>query len=256
VKPRSSDLSGKVILLTGATSGIGRAAATQFCAAGARLVFTGRREKLGRAVERELVDAGGEAEFLRSDVSDPEDLDALFGHIADRYRRLDGAFNNAGIDGPKASLLETDIADFDRIIGTNLRGTFLLLKHEIRIMLSSGGGRIINMSSICGSVARPGRVAYNTSRHGVDGLTRSAAIEFSSRGISVNAIAPASVRTDIFRRSTGGDQDLEAAYGRGHPIGRIAEPEEIASVALWLLGAAPEFITGHILTVDGGFTAQ
>ncbi len=249
-------LTGKVILVTGGTSGIGREACRLIAAKGARLIFTGRRRELGYAFQDELRDFGYTAEFHPSDSSKVEDLDRLFRHIGDQHGVLDGAFNNAGIDGEKAEILETSIEEFDRILDINLRGTFLLMQRELAMMLRNGGGRIVNMSSICGSVARPGRSAYNASRHAVNGLTRTAALEYSSRGVSVNAIAPASVRTDIFKRSTGGRPEIEKAYGEGHPIGRIAEPEEVASVALWLLSEAPVFLTGHILTVDGGFTAQ
>jgi NAD(P)-dependent dehydrogenase (short-subunit alcohol dehydrogenase family) len=169
---------------------------------------------------------------------------------------LDGAFNCGGVDGPKASILDCSLDDWDQILGINLRGTFLLVKHELAIMVPQGSGTIINMSSVCATIARPGRVAYNTSRHGVDAITKTAALEYASKGIRINAIAPGSIRTDIFHRSTQGDPTREKQYNQAHPIGRIGEPEEVAQAALWLLSDAPDFMQGHTLMLDGGFTIQ
>jgi NAD(P)-dependent dehydrogenase (short-subunit alcohol dehydrogenase family) len=174
----------------------------------------------------------------------------------DRYGSLDCAFNNAGIDGKKAPLVELEEEEWDEIVDINLKGTFLLLKYEIRQMLIQGKGAIVNMASVCSFMARPSRCAYNSSRHGVVGLTRSAALEYAAKGIKINAVAPGSIRTDIFYRSTRGDPALEKAYAAAHPIKRIGEPEEVAKAVLWLCSDDCSFVIGHTLLIDGGFLLQ
>lgn len=252
----SGQLESKVILVTGGSTGIGKASCELFCEEGARVIFVGRREEAGALAEAELKKKGYDAKFIPCDISQRAQVEKLFESIMNDYGRLDGAFNCGGVDGRKAMLLDCTDEDWNEIIGINLYGTFLLVQQELAIMLEQGAGSIVNMSSICGTLARPGRVAYNTSRHGVEAITKTAALEYSSKGIRINAVAPASVRTDIFLRSTGGDKAREEAYGKGHPIGRIAEPREVAKAALWLLGDAPDFIEGHVLTIDGAFTIQ
>lgn len=249
-------LENKIILITGGSTGIGRASCFEFCKAGATVVFVGRREEEGKKTEADLRAQGYKATFKAVDISKAAEVEALVTSIASEYGRLDGAFNCGGVDGVKATIADTTEEDWDYIVGINLKGSFLLLKYEIRQMLKQGGGSIVNMSSVCATVARPGRVAYNASRHGVDALTKTAALEYSAKGIRINAVAPGSIRTDIFHRSTGGDPTREEYYAKGHPIGRIGEPEEIASTALWLLSDAPEFMVGHTVVVDGGFTIQ
>jgi NAD(P)-dependent dehydrogenase (short-subunit alcohol dehydrogenase family) len=249
-------LDGKVILVTGGSTGIGRASCFLFGREGARVVFCGRRADEGAKTEAELRAKGYQAVFRQADISKAAQVEKLIAEIAAEYGRLDGAFNCGGVDGVKASLIDTTEEDWDSIVGINLKGTFLLLKNEIKQMLVQGGGTIVNMSSVCAVIARPGRVAYNASRHGVDALTKTAALEYASKGVRVNAVSPGSVRTDIFYRSTGGDPAREALYAQGHPLGRIGEPEEIAKAALWLLTEAPEFMVGHTLMLDGGFTLQ
>lgn len=249
-------LENKVILVTGGSTGIGRAACFEFCAAGAIVVFVGRRSEEGLKTQAELHAKGYQAEFKSVDISQASEVEGLIASIVDQYGRLDGAFNCGGVDGTKASIVDCTEADWDYIVGINLKGTFLLLKYEITQMLAQGGGSIVNMSSVCATVARPGRIAYNASRHGVDGLTKTAALEYAAKGIRINAVAPGSIRTDIFHRSTGGDPSREEYYAKGHPIGRIGEPEEIAQAALWLLSDAPSFMVGHTLMIDGGFTIQ
>lgn len=249
-------LKNKIVLVTGGTSGIGAAAVELCCREGAQVIFAGRRDREGRKRERELKAEGLSACFIRCDISSRNQVEHMFSVILKDYGRLDGAFNCGGVDGKKASIIDCSDEDWKEILDINLYGTFLLVQCELKLMLKQGAGSIVNMSSVCGQLARPDRVAYNASRHGVEGITKTAALEYASSGIRINAIAPASVRTDIFHRSTGGDKAREEAYGRGHPIGRIAEPEEIAQAALWLLGDAPDFIAGHVLNIDGGFTIQ
>jgi NAD(P)-dependent dehydrogenase (short-subunit alcohol dehydrogenase family) len=247
---------GKVALVTGGGSGIGRAAALAFAKEKALVALAGRDERKGGETVAMIEARGGSAFFLKTDVSKEADVKRLVDETVSRYGRLDYAFNNAGIDGRKAELIDLAEAEWDEIVDINLKGTFLLLKHEIIQMLAQGKGAIVNMASVCSFVARPSRCAYNASRHGVVGLTRSAALEYASRGIRVNAVAPGSVNTDIFRRSTGGDPAREKAYADAHPVKRIGEPEEIAESVLWLCSDSASFVIGHVLVADGGFLLQ
>lgn len=249
-------LEGKVALITGGGSGIGRASAVLFAKEGAKVVVANRRTDKGEETVEIIQKAGGEAFFVKTDISKADQVERLVSTIVQKYGKLDCAFNNGGIDGKKALIIDCEEDDWDMIIDINLKGTFLLMKYEIKQMLLQGYGSIVNMSSICGTVVRPGRCAYNASRHGVEGLTKTAALEYSNKGIRTNAVAPGSVKTDIFYRSTKGNPEMEKAYAQGHPIGRIAEPEEIAAAALWLCSDAASFVTGSILLVDGGMTIQ
>ncbi|KGE73889.1 SDR family NAD(P)-dependent oxidoreductase [Spirochaeta lutea] len=249
-------LDDKRILVTGGTSGIGEASCQLFCREGAQVIFVGRREDRGVEVQNGLRGKGFSAEYWPCDISREDQLDELFAYIRTRYGRLDGAFNCGGIDGEKASILDSTLEEWDKIMNVNLRGTFMLVQRELKMMVPQGHGSIVNMSSVCGTIARQGRVAYTASRHGVDAITKTAALEFASKGIRINAVAPGSVRTDIFYRSTQGNAEKERMYNKGHPIGRIGEPEEIARAALWLLSEAPDFLQGHTMMIDGGFTVQ
>jgi NAD(P)-dependent dehydrogenase (short-subunit alcohol dehydrogenase family) len=199
---------------------------------------------------------GGEATFIQTDISRQQMVKELVERSVARYGTLDCAFNNAGIDGKKAPLVELEEHEWDEIININLKGTFLLMKYEIKQMLAQGRGAIVNMASVCSFVARPSRCAYNSSRHAVVGLTRSAALEYAAKGIKINAVAPGSIRTDIFYRSTKGDPSLEKAYAEAHPIKRIGEPREVAEAVLWLCSDSCSFVDGHTLVIDGGFLLQ
>ncbi len=247
---------GKIVLVTGGGSGIGRAAAILFAKEGAKVVVANRRIDNGNETVEMIKRNGGEALFIQTDVSQREQVEHLVSTIVQRYGRLDSAFNNGGVDGKPASIVDCAEEDWDQIIDINLKGTFLLLKYEIQQMLKQGHGSIVNMSSVFGTLGRRNRCAYNASRHGVEGLTKTAALEYSNQGIRINAVAPGSIRTDIFHRSTKGDPEKEKVYADGHPIGRIGEPEEVAAAALWLCSDAASFVTGSILLVDGGATKQ
>ncbi|AHC14954.1 SDR family NAD(P)-dependent oxidoreductase [Salinispira pacifica] len=249
-------LNNKVILVTGGSTGIGKAASRLLASQGARVVFTGRRKSAGEACEKELQDENLDVRYVPCDISSREQVDELFGIIRSEYSVLHAAFNNAGIDGVKSEILQAEQSDWDEIIAVNLTGTFMLVQRELEMMLPRGEGSIVNMSSVCGTIARKGRVAYNASRHGVEAITKTAALEYASSGIRVNAVAPGSVKTDIFLRSTGGDPKKQAMYNAGHPIGRVGEPDEIARAVLWLMTDAPDFMAGHTLMLDGGFTIQ
>lgn len=252
----SKVLDGKIVLVTGGGSGIGRAAALLFANEGARVVIANRRIEAGNETVNMVKKSGGEAIFIQTDVSNKSQVKELIELIVEKYGRLDCAFNNAGIDGKPAPIIDCKEEDWDEIIDINLKGTFLLMKYEIRQMLTQGYGSIVNMSSICGTIARPNRCAYIASRHGIEGLTKTAALEYSGKGIRINAVAPGSIRTDIFYRSIKGNPDKEQFYLKRHPIGRIGEPEEVASAALWLCSEAASFVTGSIIMIDGGASTQ
>ncbi len=249
-------LEGRIILVTGGGSGIGRAASLLFAEQGARIAVAGRRRAEGERTAAAIRESGGDAVFLQADIGHAPDVEGLIRDTVSHYGRLDCAFNNAGTEGRKVSLTDLALEEWEEVIRTNLTGTFLLLKYEIAQMLSQGEGAIVNMASVCGFVVRPERCGYNASRHGVIGLTKSAALEYGARGIRVNAIAPGATRTDLFQRSTQGRPEVAEAYARAHPIGRVAEPREIAQAAAWLCSSDASFVLGHTLVTDGGFTLQ
>ncbi len=249
-------LKDRVTLVTGGGSGIGRASAVKFAEEGAIVVIAGRREDRGLETENIIRESGGNALYVKTDISRNDDVKNLINEIESKYGRLDCAFNCGGVDGKKSSIVDMTEEDWDEIIDINLKGTFLLLKHEIALMLKQNRGSIVNMASVCGIVARPGRCAYNSSRHAIIGLTKTADLEYSDKGIKVNAVAPGSIKTDIFYRSTQGNPALEKFYADSHPIKRIGMPGEVAECALWLLSDASSFVAGHTLFVDGGFTIQ
>lgn len=252
-----SNLASKVALVTGGTSGIGRAAALAFARDGARVVISGRREKEGSAVAAEIKAAGGEAIFVRADVTREAEVAALVDRTVTEFGRLDLAFNNAGLLGPLAPVTELTNDTYERVFDANVRGVFFALKYEIPAMLKSGGGAIVNNASIGGSIGVPNFGLYVASKHAVVGLTRSAALEFAPQGIRVNAVSPAGIQTDMFDTAFGsGDTEAKRAMAALHPIGRIGAPAEVAEAVLWLCSPQSSFVTGHDLLVDGGFTAK
>ncbi len=249
----NSLLKDKVCLITGGGTGVGRAAALKFAQEGAIVVIANRRKDKGEEVLNIIKNMGKEACFVQTDVSKEEQITKLVEEINSRYGKLDCAFNCAGMDGKKASIVECDESSWDEIINTNLKGTFFLLKHEIKLMLDKKiNGKIVNMSSVNAYLGRLNRCAYNASRAAIISLTKTAAMEYIKDGIRVNAIAPAAIKTDIFERMTGGNDEIKAYYAKGHPIGRIAEPDEIAEAALWLCSEKSSFVVGQTLIIDGG----
>lgn len=244
----------KVVLITGATSGIGKASALAFAESGASVVLSGRREAEGRAVAEEIKAAGGEAIFIRADMAKEADVEALIAGTLAAYGRLDVAFNNAGVElsGPIPEVNETD---YRRVFDINVWGVLVSMKHEIPAMLKSGGGSIINTSSVAGHIGMAGASIYIASKHAVEGLTKTAALEVAAQGIRVNAVAPGAIVTDMLSRFTGGAESEVGKYLTSlHPIGRLGQAHEIAQPVLWLASEAASFVTGQSILVDGGLT--
>lgn len=246
----------KVVLITGATSGIGKATAKAFAAAGAKVVLSGRRENLGAEVVSEIHAAGGEALFVKTDIAQESEVAALVEKTISHFGGLHVAFNNAGVES-SCPLTEISEAEYRRIFDVNVWGVIAALKYEIPAMLKSGGGSIINTSSAVGHVGIAGAAIYVASKHAVEGITKAAALEYANQGIRVNAIAPGGVITEMFDRFAGGEESDAAKHLSSlHPIGRLARDMEIAQPVLWLASAASSFVTGQSILVDGGFTVQ
>ncbi len=251
-----TSLKNKVVLITGATSGIGKTTALAFGKAGARVVVSGRREAEGEAVIKEIQNAGGEAIFVRADVAKETDVANLVKQCVATYGRLDIAFNNAGVE-MTGSLTEAMEVDYRRVFDINVWGVLTSMKHEIPVMVAQGGGAIINTSSIAGSIGMASAAIYVASKHAVEGLTKTAALEYATQGVRINAVAPAAIETDMLTRFTGGGQEEAKQYLRDmHPMKRMGAPEEITQAVLFLASEEASFITGTSLAVDGGFLAQ
>lgn len=250
----------KVALVTGSGAGIGRATALQFAAEGARIVVSDIHKEDGEETVALILDAGGEAAFIGCDVADPVAVNALVAETVKTYGRLDCACNNAGIEGVIAPLLDQTIEDFDRVIAVNLRGTFLCLQAEIRQMLANGGGTIVNLASVAGLIGFPGLSPYVATKHGVNGLTKNAALEYGKSAIRVNSICPGGIDTrmldSLADQATAGAQSSKEMMDPLHPIGRIGTPQEVAELIVWLCSPRASFVTGANIPVDGGFVAQ
>lgn len=253
-------VSGKAAIVTGSGAGIGRAAALRFAAEGAKVVVCDVDVEGGRETAAAIERQGGKAIFIEADVSRVQDVDALITRTVEAFGRLDCACNNAGIEGRIAPIVEQPIDNFDRIMAVNLRGTFLCLQAEIRQMLKNGGGAIVNLASVAGLIGFPGLAPYVASKHGVNGLTKNAALEYGKQGIRVNAVCPGGVDTrmldSLARQSTGGEKTTREMMEPLHPIGRIGTPEEIAELIVWLCSDHASFVTGANIPIDGGFVAQ
>lgn len=250
-----STLDGKAALVTGGGSGLGRASAIAFARAGATVTVADVDADGGKETAALVQDAGGDADFVRADVTEPGDVAAMVDAAVARWGRLDCAVNNAGTTGASATTADYTIEDWNRTIALNLTGVFLCLRAEIPVMLERGGA-IVNMASGAGLVGFPGLPAYVASKHGVVGLTRAAALEYARDGIRINAICPGSTRTPMLEGFMGGDENVERMMTRAVPLGRLGRPEEIAEAVVWLCSDAASFVVGHALAVDGGSVIQ
>lgn len=245
----------KVALITGASTGIGRATALAFAREGATIAIGDLNEPESKETLRLIEAAGSKAFFMRTNVSAAAEVKALVDTTVERYGRIDVAFNNAGVLPPTKPLVEMEESDWDKTINVDLKGVWLSMKYEILQMLKTGGGAIVNTASVAGLIADPQMAPYVAAKHGVVGLTRAAAIEYSSQGIRVNAIAPGGVKTPMIAGWLTDAAFTKALISR-HAIGRLAEPEEMSEAVLFLCSPGASFVTGHVLVIDGGMTAH
>src|SRR5215472_4903894 len=248
------DFSGKVALVTGAAAGMGLATATAFADAGAAVVLADFKEEAVKAEAQNLVAAGHKAIAVRCDVSDDAQVSAMVDRTVAEFGQLDAAFNNAGVMAQIAPTADSTREDWDRVIGINLRGVWSCMKHELRLMERQGSGAIVNNASVGALTGNPGIGSYIASKHGVVGLTRTAALEYVKYGIRVNAVNPGLIDTQIARDVVSGDELAYDDIAKNVPIGRAGRPEEIASAVLWLCSPEASYVVGHALTVDGGMT--
>ncbi|MBW2268096.1 MAG: SDR family oxidoreductase [Deltaproteobacteria bacterium] len=248
--------SGKVALVTGAGSGIGSAIASALAEEGAKVVVSDIAIAGGQETVGKIGDAGGEATFVRADVGDAAEVEALVAKTVETYGRLDCAVNNAGIDGDVSRITECSLENWDRVLTANLTGVFLCMKSEISQMLKQGSGAIVNIASTQGVVGTPGSCPYVASKHGVVGLTKSVALQYATDGIRINAMCPGNTRTPLLDQIEESQPEIYEQLLAGTPVGRLAQPSEIAAAVLWLCSDAASFCTGHAMLVDGGYTAQ
>src|SRR6266478_4342167 len=251
LKARSSAMSKPVVLITGALTGIGRATAFAFAQEGSRVVISGRRDDAGEALVTELRALGTEAEFVRADVRHEDDVRNLIDKTVERFGRLDVAVNNAGTEGKPGPLTEQTAETYAATFDTNVLGTLLSMKHELRVMLPQGNGSIVNVSSTYGRAGAPGAALYVASKHAVEGFTKAAALEYAESGVRINVVAPGTTETGMLNRFTG-TPEKKAALISGVPMKRIAQPEEIAEAILFLASDKASYITGVSLAADGG----
>jgi NAD(P)-dependent dehydrogenase (short-subunit alcohol dehydrogenase family) len=247
----NNSFAGKVVLVTGGTSGIGKATAIAFVAAGAKVVVSGRREKEGTEVVRHIEKLGGDAAFIRTDIAKDGEVKAMVDFTVNKFGRLDIAFNNAGVEW-KGPLEQATEAEYRRVFDTNVWGVLNSMRHEIPFMLKNGSGAIVNTSSVAGHAGLAGTSVYIASKHAVEGLTKAAALEFAKQNIRINAVAPGPIATEMWDRFAGdaGDQVISLI-----PAARVGAAEEIAAAVLYLASDAAKFTTGTSLVVDGGFIA-
>jgi NAD(P)-dependent dehydrogenase (short-subunit alcohol dehydrogenase family) len=246
--------SGKRVLVTGGTSGIGRAIAEAFLREGAHVVITARNQQAGQRVARELREISTQVEFIAGDAAAEADVQRWVMSAAGASGRLDVAVNNAGVEGNLGPVVAQSSDNYRHIFDVNVLGVLLAMKHEIPLM--SDGGAIVNMSSMVGQVGMAGASIYVASKHAVNGLTRSAALETAKMGIRVNAVAPGAIYTPMMERFTGGDSQAQSSFAAMHPVGRTGRPEEVAGAVLYLASDHARFVTGSILAIDGGYTTQ
>jgi NAD(P)-dependent dehydrogenase (short-subunit alcohol dehydrogenase family) len=244
-----------VVLITGALTGIGRATAIAFAREGARIVISGRRDEVGQKLVAELREIGVEAEYWRADVHHEDDVRSLVDKTVTRFGRLDVAVNNAGTEGKTGPVTEQTAESYTATFDTNVLGTLLSMKHELRVMLPQGSGSIVNVSSAYGSVGAPGASVYVASKHAVEGMTKSAALEVAEKGVRVNVVAPGTTDTGMLTRFTNTDEN-KAVLVSTVPVKRLATPEEIGHVIVFVASANASYMTGASIPVDGGMLAD
>lgn len=249
------DMQGKVALVTGASSGIGKCVAEFYAREGASVVLSDVNEELGQSVTNDIDPRGQRALFYKADVSQPEECEKMVNAALENFGRLDFACNNAGIGGEQNPTADYSIEGWQKVIGVNLSGVFYCLKYEIPAILKSGRGSIVNMASILGQVSFLGAVAYVAAKHGVIGITQNAAVEYAAQGIRVNAVGPGFISTPMIQAL----EDNKQAYNQLvalHPVGRLGKPEEVAELVIWLSSEKASFVTGAYYPVDGGYLAR
>src|SRR5467141_1910658 len=248
-------MSSSVVLITGALTGIGRATAVAFAREGARVVVSGRREQEGKKLEKELRELGAEAEFVKTDVRHDDDIRALIDKTIARFGHLDIAVNNAGTEGLRGLVTEQTAESYAATFDTNVLGVLLSMKHELRVMLPQGSGSIVNVSSAYGRIGAPGAAVYVASKHAVEGMTKSAALEVAETGVRVNVVAPGTTDTGMLTRFTHTEEN-KAALVSTVPVKRLATPEEIAQVIVFVASTNASYMTGASIPVDGGMLAD
>ncbi|MEQ1888657.1 MAG: SDR family oxidoreductase [Alphaproteobacteria bacterium] len=249
-------MEGKVVIITGAASGIGRATSQIFAREGARVIIADVNEKGGEETLSLINKQGHQGMFVKTDITVETDVKTLIERAINAHGRLDAAYNNAGVEGAQAFTADMPVNEFDKIISANLRGVYLCMKYEIQAMLKSGGGAIVNTASAAGLIGIPGMSAYCASKHGVIGLTKTAALEYAKLGIRVNCVCPGAIDTPMLARVTTADPEILGQLIASEPIGRMGKPSEIGEAAVWLCSDHASFVTGHAMAVDGGLVAQ
>jgi NAD(P)-dependent dehydrogenase (short-subunit alcohol dehydrogenase family) len=250
------DFTGKVAIVTGAAAGMGLATARAFAESGAAVTLADVNEEAVRSVEEQLTAAGHKAIGIRCNVAVEAEVAAMVEQTVRTFGRLDAAYNNAGIQSPAMEIADVTSVEYDRVMDINLRGVWNCMKHELRQMREQKSGAIVNCSSIGGLIGLPGRATYHATKHGVIGLTKSAAMEYAARGIRINAVCPGVINTPMVENMLAKEPESMKEILREQPIGRLGQPEEIASAVLWLCSPGASFVIGQALAVDGGFTTH